>query len=92
MGVGSYYAVDLIIVVFPMCPDGPLASEVPRFDFEVALHETLDVESLRGHDLLQVLIRQRLQNCGFTRVVQTQHAQPDRTHRRFLLRGAKQGR
>ena len=85
MCVGPYYAVNLIIVVFPMCPDGPLPAEVPRFDFEVALHETLDVESLRGHDLLQVLIRQRLQNCRFARVVQAQHAQPDRTHRRFLL-------
>lgn len=52
-----------------MCPDSSLSSEVPGLELEVAGRQALHVEALSGHDLLQVLVREGLEDGCLARVV-----------------------
>lgn len=68
-----------------MCPDGSLASEVPRLELEVAGCQALHVEALRRHDRLQVFVGERLQDSGLARIVKTEDAHAHGFQGLFLL-------
>lgn len=47
-------------------------SDVPDVKFEAVVHEGLDIEALRGHDVRDVLVRQLLEDRRLARVIQAQ--------------------
>jgi len=49
-------SIRLIVVVPPVRPDGLLSSDIPHVEFEAIAHERLDVETLCGHNGVDVLI------------------------------------
>jgi hypothetical protein len=53
----------------------PLTSDIPHVQLEAIVHKGLNIETLGGHDLGDVLIGQLLQNSGLSGVIQTQHEQ-----------------
>mmetsp|Transcript_6801 Transcript_6801/g.17347 ORF Transcript_6801/g.17347 Transcript_6801/m.17347 type:complete len:239 (-) Transcript_6801:79-795(-) len=60
-------------VVGPVRPDGLLATDVPNVQLEPLMHQALDVEALRGHDMRDVLLRKLLQDRRLARVVEAKH-------------------
>mmetsp|Transcript_46429 Transcript_46429/g.122642 ORF Transcript_46429/g.122642 Transcript_46429/m.122642 type:complete len:208 (-) Transcript_46429:37-660(-) len=60
-------------VVAPIRANSLLTSNVPDVEFETLMHQALDVEALRWHDVRNVLFGQLLQNRRLARVVKAEH-------------------
>jgi hypothetical protein len=58
-----------------MLPDGCLASEVPHIELNAPFAEAFDIETLCGHNILDLFFRHRSQNSGLACVVKPKHAQ-----------------
>jgi hypothetical protein len=48
-------------------------SNIPHIQLEAVVHEGLNIETLRRHDLRNILVRKLLQNSGLSGVIQAQH-------------------
>jgi len=64
--------VGAVVIVLPVGADRLLAADVPHVELEVGRLDRLDVEALRGHDLLDLLVRQAAHNGGLAGVVEAQ--------------------
>lgn len=56
-------------------------SDIPNIQLEAIVHERLNIETLGGHDLRNILVGKLLQNSGLSGVIQAQHKDT-----RFLVR------
>mmetsp|Transcript_12587 Transcript_12587/g.22318 ORF Transcript_12587/g.22318 Transcript_12587/m.22318 type:complete len:218 (+) Transcript_12587:382-1035(+) len=68
-----HQGIGLVVVVPPVRADGLLPSDVPHVQFELVLHQRLNVEALSRRDVLDVLITQLLEDGGLAGVVESEH-------------------
>lgn len=69
----AYQGIGLVVVVSPVGADRLLTSNVPHVQLETIVHKGLDIETLGGHNLGNILIGQLLQDGGLSRVIQTEN-------------------
>jgi hypothetical protein len=75
-----------------MRANGFLATEIPGLELETTLTQSLNVETLGGHDMLDFLVRESFEDSSLASVIEAKDTHPDLFGNDWCLLRRKQTR